>query len=138
VEMRDYPMGMDGKGKPGGVVKCLESTHGDGHYDKATVFLEGLNFPDGVMPWRKGVLITAAPDIIYAEDTDGDGKADVQKVLFTGFRQGNQQHRINGFEYGLDNWVYCANGQSGGVIRSIATGEQLDIRGHDLRIKPDE
>jgi putative membrane-bound dehydrogenase-like protein len=137
VEMRDYPLGMDGKGQPGGVVKFLESTRGDGHYDKATVFLEGLNFPDGIMPWRNGVLISAAPDIIYAEDTDGDGRADVKTVLFTGFRQGNQQHRINGFEYGLDNWVYCANGQSGGVIRSTATGEQLDIRGHDLRINPD-
>ena len=25
---------------------------------------------------------------------------------------------MNGFEYGLDNWVYAANGDSGGIIRS--------------------
>jgi len=30
VEMRDYPMGMDGKWKPGSRVKYLESTHHDG------------------------------------------------------------------------------------------------------------
>src|SRR5262249_8718873 len=102
VEMVDYPLGLDGKGKPGGRVRFLEDTDGDGKYDKSTVFLDGLNFPNGVFPWRKGVIVCAVPDIFYAEDTDGDGKADVRKVLFTGFNPGNQQHRANGFDYGLD------------------------------------
>src|SRR5262249_24074762 len=62
VEMGDYPLGIDGKGKPGGIVKFLEDTDGDGRYDRATVFLETLPFPTGVMPWRKGVLVTCAPD----------------------------------------------------------------------------
>src|SRR5207302_2307100 len=53
VEMGDYPLGVDGKGKPGGRVKFLESSKGDGHYDKATVFLDELPFPTGVLPWRK-------------------------------------------------------------------------------------
>jgi hypothetical protein len=53
--MGDYPLGVDGKGKPGGKVLFLEDTNNDGIYDKSTVFLEGLNFPTGVMPWRKGV-----------------------------------------------------------------------------------
>src|SRR5262249_7325622 len=87
VEMGDYPLGVDGKGKPGGRVKVLESTRGDGHYDRATVFLDGLGFPTGVMPWRNGVLITCAPDILYAEDTKGTGQADVVRKVFTGFRE---------------------------------------------------
>ena len=137
AEMRDYPLGMDGKGKAGGTVKYLEDTDGDGRYDKATLFLEGVNFPGGVMPWRKGVLVSAAPEILYAEDTDGDGRADLRKTLLSGFGEGNQQHRINGFEYGLDNWVYAANGGSNGKIRSALTGQTADLRGHDLRFKPD-
>ena len=138
VEMRDYPLGMDGNGKPGGVVRVLEDTHRDGHYDKSTVFLDGIGFPNGIMPWGKGVLVSAAPDIFYAEDTKGDGKADVRRLLYTGFREGNQQHRVNGFEYGLDDWVYAANGGSGGVVRSVGKNEQLNLRGHDLRLRPDE
>ncbi len=138
VEMRDYPLGLDGKGKPGGVVKYLEDTDGDGTYDKATVFLEGLNFPTGIMPWRNGVLISAAPDILYAGDTDGDGKADLRKTILSGFGEGNQQHRINGFEYGLDNWVYAGNGGSNGDLRSVATGTTAKLRGHDLRFRPDD
>jgi putative membrane-bound dehydrogenase-like protein len=137
AEMRDYPVGMDGKGKAGGAIKHLEDTDGDGRYDKATLFLEGVSFPNGVMPWRKGVLVSAAPEIFYAEDTDGDGKADLRKTLLSGFGEGNQQHRINGFEYGLDNWVYAANGGSNGKIRSALTGGTADLRGHDVRFKPD-
>ncbi len=137
VEMNDYPLGMDGKGAPGGHVKYLEDVDGDGRYEKMTVFLEKVPFPTGVMPWRKGVLISAAPDILYAEDTDGDGKADVRKVLFTGFREGNQQHRVNGFQLGLDNWIYGANGDSGGQIKSLLTGKVVDINRRDFRFKPD-
>ncbi len=58
VEMRDYPNGMDGKGKPGGRIKVLEDTHGDGHYDKATVFLDDIPYPTGIKVWRKGILVS--------------------------------------------------------------------------------
>src|SRR5262245_52264470 len=53
-EMRDYPTGIDGRWTPGGVIKVLEDQDGDGRYDRATNFLEGLPFPTGVMAWRKG------------------------------------------------------------------------------------
>jgi len=137
LEMGDYPLGVDGKGKPGGVVRVLEDSDGDGIYTRATTFLDGLPFPTGIMPWRGGVLVASAPDIFYAEDRDGDGKADVREVLFTGFGEGNQQRRVNGFELGLDGWVYGANGDSGGMIRSLKTGKIVNIHGRDFRFKPD-
>ncbi len=137
VEMGDYPLGTDGKGKFGGVVRFLEDKNGDGRYDKETTFLDGLGFPTGVIPWRKGIIVACAPDIFYAEDRDGDGKADHREVLFTGFIEGNQQHRLNGFELGLDGWVYGANGESGGRVRSKKTGTTTAIQGRDFRFRPD-
>ena len=137
VEMGDYPLGADGKGKPGGTIKVLEDTDGDGRYDKSATFLENLSFPTGVTPWRKGVIVACAPEIFYAEDTDGDGVADVRRTLFTGFIEGNPQHRVNGFDYGLDNWLHGANGDSGGDIRSAKTGATLNISGRDFRFEPD-
>ena len=149
AEMADYPSGVDGQGKPGGRVRLLEDTNGDGFYEKSTLFLDGVPFPNGVLAWKKGVLVSAAPDVFYAEDTDGDGKADIKKVLLTGFAEGNQQHRVNGFSRGLDHWIYLANGDSGGAVKVVEPlvagaplpdgeiGKTVDIRGRDLRFRPD-
>ncbi|HMC88752.1 MAG TPA: PVC-type heme-binding CxxCH protein, partial [Gemmataceae bacterium] len=137
AEMYDYPMGLDGKFRPGGRVKVLEDTQGDGIYDKATVFLDGIPFPTGITVWRKGVLISAAPDILYAEDTKGDGKAGVVRKLFSGFATHNYQARVNSLEYGLDNWIYGSGGLFGGEIRSFAGGPVHHLTNRDFRINPD-
>lgn len=137
VEMRDYPAGMDGNWKPGGRIKFLESTHHDGHYDKATIILDNIPFPTGVMPWRNGAMICAAPDILFAESTLRNGYANNVKKLLSGFFTDNYQARVNGLSYGLDNWVYGANGLLGGTISGMSNGRQVDIRGRDFRMLPD-
>jgi putative membrane-bound dehydrogenase-like protein len=137
AEMADYPNGLDGKMSPGGRVRFLEDADGDGKPEHSTIFLDEINFPTGVLPWRKGVLVTAAPQILYAEDTDGDGKADVREPLFTGFKEGNPQLRVNGLQWGLDGWVYCANGWSSGEVKSVKTGKVVDLNRLDFRFQPD-
>ena len=143
VEMSDYPLGMDGQGKPGGRVRILEDRDGDGRYEHSTLFAEGLNFPNGILTWRDGVLITAAPQILFLRDTDGDSKADTSEVLFEGFNEGNQQLRMNGLRWGLDNWVYCANGGHhanhglGTKVSSRRNGQTYEIGSRDFRIEPD-
>jgi putative membrane-bound dehydrogenase-like protein len=134
AEMADYPLGP-----PSGRIKLLESTKGDGTYDKCTTFASNVPYPNGVMPWKGGVLVTAAPDILYFKDTKGDGKADVREVVWTGFSEGNQQHRVNGLQFGLDNWIYGANGDSGGNVRpgNQADAKRTSIRGSDFRFKTD-
>ena len=170
VQMGGYPNGAtdaDGKPTSGGEIRVLEDVDNDGKYDKATTFLDGLNFPTGIHRWRNGVIVTDAPTIFYAEDTDGDLKADVRKTLYDGFVEGNQQHRVNGLRWGLDNWLHVANGDSGGNVRVvgkvgegdlfddeskfrvvdrdpfdpvhevIGPGRSVNIRGRDVRIQPD-
>ncbi|HTL29064.1 MAG TPA: neutral/alkaline non-lysosomal ceramidase N-terminal domain-containing protein, partial [Tepidisphaeraceae bacterium] len=133
-EMYDYPSGADQNWKPGGRVKVLEDTDHDGKYDKASLFLDNIPFPTGVFAWGKGALVCAAPDILYADDTDGDGKADRVEKRFSGFSPDNFQARVNGLCLGLDNWIYAANGLLGGTIKYA--GGTLDIRNHDFRFDP--
>jgi putative membrane-bound dehydrogenase-like protein len=143
IEMSDYPMGMDGRGKAGGRVRVLEDRDGDGRYESSSLFAEGLNFPNGLLTWRDGVLVAAAPQILFLRDTNGDGKADTKEVLFEGFNEGNQQLRMNGLRWGLDNWVYCANGghhPNHGLkteVKSNRNGLSYAIGSRDFRIKPD-
>jgi len=138
AEMRDYPMGLDGKWKPGGVVRLLTDRDGDGRYDSATEFLRDLPFPTGVFAWGRGVLVCAAPDILYAEDTNGDGRADVVRKVFTGFETNNYQARVNSLSLGLDNWIYGANGLLGGNIRAAPDAFPLSRGGGKPRAaRPD-
>ena len=137
AEMADYPMGIDDQGKPGSRIVALSDTDGDGRYDQRTLFADGLETANTVLPWRDGVLVTAPPNIWFLRDTTGDGQADERKVLYEGFGRGNEQHRCNGLVWGLDGWIYVANGDSGGTIRSTKTGKTLELGGFDLRIKPD-
>jgi len=134
AEMLDYPVGP-GTGK----VRLLEDRDGDGRYERASTFADGLNFPNGVLPWGGGVLVTAAPDILFLKDEDGDGAADVRKVVLTGFAEGNTQLRVNGLTWGADNWVYAANGRSDGSARRPGDPESaaVPLRLHDFRFRPD-
>lgn len=137
VEMADYPLGLTGNNDPGGRVRFLEDRDGDGEFERSTLFLDSLNFPTGVKAWKSGAIVVAAPEIFYAEDTDGDGLADRRETLFRGFREGNQQHRVNGLWEGADGWLYIANGDSGGTIESVKTGQTLELGNFDLRVKPE-
>lgn len=130
-EMFDYPSGTDENWQVGGRVSRLRDTNGDGRFDESTVFLDGLPFPTGLMVWGRGVLVCAAPNILWAQDTNGDGKADKVETLFSGFAADNYQARVNSLSLGLDNWIYGANGLLGGKIKG-PSGE-VDIRGHDFR-----
>jgi len=141
VEMADYPLGMDGKGKPGGRVRVLDDTDSDGRYDKSALFADGLSFPTGLLTWRDGVIVTAAPDILFLRDTDGDGKADTRDVLVSGLTTGNQQLRANGLRWGLDGWVYCAagghHGEYGVGTKLRTRAGEVVVGSRDFRFRPD-
>ncbi|MFM7516681.1 MAG: neutral/alkaline non-lysosomal ceramidase N-terminal domain-containing protein, partial [Pirellula sp.] len=135
VEMGDYPLG----GGKTGCVKTLTDTDGDGVMDKSTLFLDGLNYPAGIYAWGSGVMIACAPNIFYAEDTDGDGKCDRKEVYVTGFPEGNPQHRVHGFTYGMDHRLYF--GPGGGANTVTVTGKNREpkpmrISGSDLSLDP--
>jgi hypothetical protein len=63
VEMNDFP---EGDKQHPGQVKRLEDTDGDGRFDKATVFADGLHWPSAVHCYGGGVFrfmawLTAIP-----------------------------------------------------------------------------
>lgn len=137
AEMHDYGC-KDGEDcPPQGRITVLEDRDGDGKFDASTTFLDKVAGPMGVTVWRNGVLICAAPDILYAEDTNGDGKADVVEKLFSGFGTEHPQARVNGFAYGLDGWLYAAC-SFGGKIHNHRRGEDFLHSDSDFRLKPDQ
>jgi putative membrane-bound dehydrogenase-like protein len=141
VEMRDYPDRRDDRM---GRVRVLEDTDGDGVYDKATVYADGLPWPTGICCYDGGVFVVASPDILYLKDTKGDNVADVRKVVFTGFGAGlppaklNVQGLPNSLTWGLDNRIHGATSSNGGrVFRPDSPATQpLELRGLDFSFDP--
>lgn len=139
-EMRGYPNGGVGTGnETRGKIKCLVDTDGDGVFETVTTFAEGLRFPMGITPYKGGLLVAVAPDILHLEDTDGDGKADKSTVLYTGFTLANIQQMVNSLQWGLDNWIYGIAGSDGGTITSPQNPKMppLTLRNRGFRFKPD-
>jgi putative membrane-bound dehydrogenase-like protein len=142
VEMRGYPNAGVGEGKPNlpGRVKLLEDRDGDGYFEHSTVYVDDLRFPTGVTCWRGGVIIGNAPDLLYCKDTDGDGRADVRRVLYTGFGIKNIQQLVNGLQFHFDTWVHGCNGSNDTVLTSPGRpgGQPVALRGRHFRFKPDD
>ncbi len=141
VEMGDYPNGPVAGGRPLSRVRWLEDTDGDGRYETARVFADGLLFATGIQPWGDGILVTAAGELLYLEDTDGDGVADVRQTWYSGFKQENPQLRANHPTFALDNRIYVANGLRGGVVTAkraewAGKSKPVAISGRDFRFNP--
>jgi len=140
AENRGYPVGPPEGDPPWGRISELRDTDGDGRIDARETFAEGLTFPNGLLPYQGGWVVTCAPDVLYLKDSDGDGRAEIREVLLTGFStSGSTQLRVSHPTWGPDNWIYLAGGLTGGRITSPRHPDQpaVEIGRADLRFRPD-
>jgi putative membrane-bound dehydrogenase-like protein len=119
-----------------GVVKRLKDIDGDGRMDKADVWADDLPPCLGIVPAGDGVIVTAEPDVIFLADRDGDGKAEIRETLFTGFKVGMLERRINQPKWGPDGWIYAGRGH-GGRITGPRLAKPVQLPGSDFRFRPD-
>jgi len=139
VEMIDYSERREEKLSR---IKLLESTKGDGHYDKATIFADHLPWATSVTCWDGGVFVLASPDLFYFKDTKGDGHADVHALVATGF--GNLADKLNVqalpnfLQWGPDQRIHGALGGNASRLTNFArkSDPPLELRGKDYSFDP--
>ena len=96
--------------------------------DKVTVFADKLSIPTSLLPYAGGVIVHQAPHTLFLKDTDGDGKADVRQVLFTGWGTGDTHAGPSNLHYGLrqldlrDRRLRRLRGTVGGERHSFRQG----------------
>ncbi len=131
AEMNDY---SEQETEHLGRVRMLIDTDSDGRFDQSHIFATGLSWPTAIICANDGVFVGAAPDIFFLKDTDGDMKADVNELVFTGFARNNVQGLLNSFLWGPDNRIYGSASTVGGTITSPKFPERpaLECRGRDF------
>ena len=134
IEMRGY---SEDDGLVLGRVRLLVDEDEDGRYDNSTVFADGLSWPTAITCSQGGIYVGAAPDIFFLKDTDGDGKADQKKRIFSGFGKGNVQGLMNTFKWGFDNRIHGATSSSGAAVTGNPSSKSpLSLRGRDFSFSP--
>jgi glucose/arabinose dehydrogenase len=111
AEMRSYMHDIDAtkEKEPISRVSRLESTRGDGVYDRITTFADHLLLPRQILPLDDRILIreTDTKDIYAYRDTDGDGVAEPRTRFYEGGpATGNLEHQSAHLTWNLDNWMY--------------------------------
>lgn len=156
VESPEYPNGLrkantevwkeSGSLKPGGYdrepqdrISILIDTNCDGLMDKKHVFADKLELATGFVFHKNGVIVSAAPDIWFLEDTDGDEVADKRTKLYTGLGNGDTHAVMNNLRWGLDGWIYATHGYSAGEVTALGSPEKPKVRigSGVVRFKPD-
>ncbi len=135
AETVDYPNEMQSKGKGRDRISIVEDTDGDGKADKVSLFADNLSIPTSLLYINGGLVVAQAPDMIFLKDADGDGKAEVRQVLFTGFGTRDTHAGPSNLRYGLDNWIYAIIGYSG--FSGEVGGEHHNFRQGFFRFKSD-
>jgi len=115
VEMPGFVQNLDASEPnldPIGKVVVLEDTNHDGRMDKRTVFADGLVLARALKVLDAGVLVAEPPNVWLMKDTNGDLKMDKKELVTDqyGRREARVEQNANSFFWGLDNWMYTANG----------------------------
>jgi len=114
AEMLTYMEDADATGErlPWSRIMLLEDTNNDGKMDKSTVFVDSLLLPRMMQSVGNSLLVneTGSITITSYTDTNGDGKADVKKIVYKNDKyvpsDDNMEHQRSGLDWNLDNWMY--------------------------------
>ncbi len=104
---------------PNDKIVILEDTDQDGTADNSWVFAENLNIPTGIELGDGGVYVGQSTEIIFLMDTTGDGKADLRRVVLSGFGSGDSHQTINSFIWSPGGELYM--GQGDGIESRVET-----------------
>lgn len=132
----EYPFAA--KENPRDALTMLEDKDGDGHFETATKYVDGLNIPIGHHPTRDGALVYSIPNLYRTRDKDGDGKIDDREVLFGPFGTDDTHGMNNAFTRWLDDWYYACHGFRNDSKVKGKDGKELHLNsGSTYRFKAD-
>jgi putative membrane-bound dehydrogenase-like protein len=134
VENSGYNRGANVK--PRSRIRALEDRDGDGRMDHGWTVADDLDYAQGILALKGGLLVTTNSEIIFLRGLE-EGKPATKEVLFTCTKSTFVDHQMGSPRRGIDNWVYINNGLGGKEIVPVAMpGPKLNLGALNLRYNP--
>ena len=76
---------------------------------------------------RTGVIVAQGPEILFLDDTNGDGKADTRKVLIRGFGVQDTHTLPHQLEHFPGNWIAFSQGVLKNGTAITTPGKQVNF-----------
>lgn len=129
-----------GDDSPSDWVTVASNIGPDGKPGQVQRFAEGLNIPIGQTPIGDGssAIVYSIPDISRHTDSDGDGVADTDTVLYSHFGNIDTHGMASSFRRWIDGWIYGCHGFRNTTFVVDSQGRETDLySGHTYRFRPD-
>jgi putative heme-binding domain-containing protein len=103
------PRGEKGADK----ITVFEDTDGDGFFDKNTDVITGLNIASAALTGAGRIWVLNPPYLLSYPDADGDGLPESEpQVELSGFGLEDTHSIATSLQWGMDGWLYGANGST--------------------------
>ena len=139
TQSREYPFPAPADKPARDAVKILSNFQPGGRAATVATFAEGLNIPIGIYPYRGGAVTFSIPFIHYLQDTNHDGRADLDETILGRFGFDRDTHGLtSSFRRGFDGWIYADHGFNNNTTLTARDGSSITMNsGNCYRFKID-
>ena len=92
------------------------------------VFAEGLAIPQSILPYKNGVFVAHGSEMLFLDDTDGDGKFDKHETFLSGFGFFDTHTMSHTLVRGPGGWIHFSHGAlNKGKVTAMKSGQAETI-----------
>lgn len=89
---------------------------------------EGLTMPQSILPYKNGVYVAHGSEMLYLEDTDGDGVFENPKSILTGFSYIDTHTMAHLLTRAPGGWINFSHGAMNlGKVTAVASGASQQV-----------
>ena len=92
------------------------------------VWAEGLTIPQSILPYKNGAYIAHGSEMLFLNDSDGDGKSDEHKTILTGFGFTDTHTMSHTLVRGPGGWIHFSHGaMNKGLVTAVKSGKTQKV-----------
>lgn len=112
--------------EPSGEVRLLVATNSDGRFEAISTFADNLSSPTALICANGGLFVAAGNRIFFLQDTNGDGVADINRLVLNG-PPANSGKNIQDFVWRSDNRIVAVGAGFSFDPRTLQVSAELSI-----------